>query len=387
MTKYIIKPLDTLFFRDGRPFNIGETGQMKVEGVFPPFPTTIVGSMRYALATKQGWKPIRRNADWTKDNGLSEFKNIQASEFREILGDGNELGQLSFSGPHLLYNSELVFPAPAHILAKKTQCNQGLENITRLKPTEKAFDTDLGENIRLTEPEQKCDGIKPLEGNWLTTQGMQAVLDGGVPNSADIIEQKTLWVTEDRIGIRRNSKTHATDDDALYQIQHIRLTKDTSLLMQINNLPKDWQAQSPNPMGGEQRMVWIDEASENLDLPRPDPSNSNLDKFRYTIILITPADFFDDNETNHEQTIAKAVTDLSKSSKLITACVYKPKLVGGWNSRENKPLPLKPVVAAGSTWFLEADLEDKDRILKMNGKHIGKRNKWGFGQILIGIWK
>ncbi len=49
MEKLIFEPLDTLFFRDGRPFNQGE-GNGGVESLFPPSPTTLVGAARVALA-------------------------------------------------------------------------------------------------------------------------------------------------------------------------------------------------------------------------------------------------------------------------------------------------------------------------------------------------
>ncbi|MEW6637748.1 MAG: type III-B CRISPR module-associated Cmr3 family protein, partial [Actinomycetota bacterium] len=50
MNYYRLEPLDTLFFGDGSPFNAGETGQMEVEGTFPPSPTTVVGALRAAFA-------------------------------------------------------------------------------------------------------------------------------------------------------------------------------------------------------------------------------------------------------------------------------------------------------------------------------------------------
>ena len=54
--KYLkLTPLDTLFFRDGRPFNAGETGQMEVGSVFPPSANTVVGCLRAAFARELGW--------------------------------------------------------------------------------------------------------------------------------------------------------------------------------------------------------------------------------------------------------------------------------------------------------------------------------------------
>jgi CRISPR-associated protein Cmr3 len=39
-----ITPLDTLFFRDGKPFSWGE--ETWAEGIFPPYPSTLYGALR-----------------------------------------------------------------------------------------------------------------------------------------------------------------------------------------------------------------------------------------------------------------------------------------------------------------------------------------------------
>ena len=41
-----LQPLDTLFFRDGKPFNKGEENW--ADAIFPPFPATIYGALRTA---------------------------------------------------------------------------------------------------------------------------------------------------------------------------------------------------------------------------------------------------------------------------------------------------------------------------------------------------
>ena len=48
-------PLDTLFFRDGRPYHQGELSQAGVASLFPPFPSTLVGAIRAACARALGW--------------------------------------------------------------------------------------------------------------------------------------------------------------------------------------------------------------------------------------------------------------------------------------------------------------------------------------------
>ena len=51
----LLTPIDAWFFRDGRPYNQGESGQTDVRSLFPPFAPTVVGTLRAALAVGQGW--------------------------------------------------------------------------------------------------------------------------------------------------------------------------------------------------------------------------------------------------------------------------------------------------------------------------------------------
>jgi len=95
-----LRPTDTLFFGSGAPF-AAEGVQVDVQGVFPPYPATVVGAIRAWIARSQGWSgygrwPIRLNA---------------------VLGDGpEELLALRFSGPYLLRDGERLFPMPASVV-------------------------------------------------------------------------------------------------------------------------------------------------------------------------------------------------------------------------------------------------------------------------------
>jgi len=73
--------------------------------------------------------------------------------------------------------------------------------------------------------------------------------------------------------------------------------------------------------------------------------------------------------------------------KIVTACVGKPQPIGGWDSLNHEPLPLRPHLPAGSTWFMEADVSQHDAIVARHGQHIGEHQAWGYGQILIGTWE
>ncbi len=367
MKHYKLTPLDTLFFRGGQPFNAGETGQMEIAGHFPPAPATVVGAMRAALARNNGW-------DEKKEKHWSEC-------IKKVLGDGDALADLRFHGPYLLKNKELLFPAPLHLLGKATKDNKSTwSDFLRLAPVSEkdSLATDIG-LVRLVKPTSKTDGHKTLENCYLTLAGIKNVLEGALPEAKDVIQQKALWQTENRVGIQRDYASKTTKDNALYQTAHVRLAKDVALAISIDGLPNDWEPQNPAPLGGESRQTWIDtlEALSLPEMPELQPIN---DKVHYTATLITPAKLTGDGwKTPHCKIEGLAGT-------VVSACIGKPILIGGWDSLKKEPKALEPFLPAGSTFFMEANISELDTIKSQHGKHIGNKTNWGYGQILIGRW-
>ena len=368
MKTYQLTPLDTLFFRDGRPFNLGETGQMEVEGIFPPSPTTVVGAMRAALAKANGW----------------DGRNGWSDDIKAELGDGRNLGGMRFGGPHLLHNGESLFPTPLSLLGKQIEsAENGMRWIlTHLSPGN-ALDTDIG-TVRLPQAAKVLDeageevkGLKELNG-YLTPEGMRRVLAGEELESSHVVARDRLWSTEPRIGIKRDPTSRTTKEDSLYQIQHVRLREGVSLAVTISGT--NWQPQNPALLGGEGRMAWL-EPTEGVTLPQAPDLQPDGDIIRYIVTLITPA-------APPDESWRKAGIGLfGLPGKIVSACVGKPVMIGGWDSLSRKPLALEPHLPAGSIWFIEANASDKQLILDLHGKHIGEKAAWGYGQILIGTWR
>ena len=116
---FSIDPVDTLFFRSGRPFNQDDPGEARADSIFPPYPQTLVGALRAALARGQGWVA----GPW--DQGL-----------KEVLGDGEDLGELRFHGPYLFRDGERLFPVPAFLFGRRSTVEAGhaswVETLRRL---------------------------------------------------------------------------------------------------------------------------------------------------------------------------------------------------------------------------------------------------------------
>ena len=99
-----LEPVDSWFFRDGTPFTAGSTSQDNVNSLFPPYPSTIVGALRVAMALDNGWDGCGR---WP-------------SSLNAVLGDGpQDLGKLSFDGPFLIKDKKPLFRVPQHLLGSR----------------------------------------------------------------------------------------------------------------------------------------------------------------------------------------------------------------------------------------------------------------------------
>ena len=184
MTLVRFDPLDSLFFRDGSPYQKEETNQSGTASMFPPAPPTLVGAIRAACARALGWK----SGNWSKNE-----------EIRTQLGNGEDLGPLRFRGPFLVRcksspetiddKTDLLFPIPANLIGKIEKLNDkpGNENDeptvkfpTLLSPSTNALRCDLGNKIRLPRlptAANTAEGVKLLyeKGWWITAEGLEQV--------------------------------------------------------------------------------------------------------------------------------------------------------------------------------------------------------------------
>lgn len=366
MEKLLFEPLDTLFFRDGQPFNRGE-GNSGLSSLFPPSPLTMVGAARAAWARDHGWQ--------------GKGKWDSAIEAR-LGGNRAELNGLGFIGPLLEKNGQLVFPAPASLIGLN-RGNEQPDCIARLKPGP-AIHCDLGDAVRLPQPDlsetDTTRGRKPLHDWWLTSQGLEQLLDGKIPAKRHFIHQTGVWVDEPRVGNEINKTQGTVEEGMLYATQHVRLAAGTVLTMYLSlkeTPPRPFPDLTQVPLGGEARSCWLRKNDEQLDLPAAIPSAQN-GKIHYAVYVLTPLA----TETSPKpgepfETLPGVV---------VSACLRRAQRWGGWDSTRREPLPMSSHLPPGSVLFMEADQQKMADIEQLPGSNIGQRKSWGFGLITIGRW-
>ena len=347
MNYYEIEPVDNLFFRDGRPYNMGET-QNDVKSMFPPTPYTMVGALRAAMARKMHWT----EGPW--DQAIISK-----------LGNGEDLGPLCFSGPFVQANGKLVFPVPRNVLAQKDG-KDTWKTFRKLRPGTE-IQSDIG-TIEFPALEEDLDKMRNIHG-FISSSDLEKVLWGGISDIKPI-PAENVWKHEFNVGIQRDEDTLTVPEGGLFSRSMVRLGKDVKLVSGIDGIDEDLDG--PLMLGGESKAAFIQKIN-SLELPKPPADVGELRKF--LAVLITPA-YLDGLKPGGW------IKGLD-GAKLVSVCADRPQMIGGWDFQKG-PLPLRPHLRAGSVLFCRSD-EGIDPC-KLNGSKIGENTKFGFGQVLIGEW-
>ncbi len=349
MRLWTFSALDSLFFREAKPFNAGEGGFL--DSVFPPPAQTLAGAIRGAIGEAMG-------VDWRRLHAGGE------PEVAEMIGaSADDPGRLAFAGPYLLRRGQRLYPAPLHLLYSAEA-----DEWSRLRPAARERMTDGGMR-RLPEPERALPGAKPPEHAWLDEANMRRVLQGGAP--ASLIRRSDLFSAEPRTGIGRDNRTRTAREGMLYFTRHVRLKDGVALAMGVSGA----QGVAPPPLlklGGEGRMA----AVRVTDAPAPAFSGESVSGeragSRAMLVLLTHGDFG-----------GRAEPEWPEGVRLVSACIGRAVREGGWDYARRAPKPLRSLVPAGSVYFLEGEglaaLEKRT--------HIGGRTRFGYGEFALGTWE
>ncbi|MGH8458432.1 MAG: type III-B CRISPR module-associated Cmr3 family protein, partial [Nevskiales bacterium] len=348
--------LDTLFFRESRPFDA--IGGSELASLFPPPPRTVAGAIRTAIGESLGadWKAFKKAFD-----NRAEYM-IGGVNLHQRIGFGDDLEQLSIEGIWLSENGERLYPAPLFLLRKT---DGQTTTFNRLLIGADAS-TSLG-RVRLPQLPAGCEGYKPLEGVWLTRAGLEKVLAGGVPlagsvpGTGDIREKKRLVAEEPRLGIARDNSRRTVETGLLYQTRHVRPIQQVRLVIEADVTGLDGLSidKSIVRLGGEGRMAGI-EIADTPSFPKKPAPDANT--HGVIVVLLTPARFggqawlptgFAPQKQGEVQVWKGAINGVS----LIVHCAVVGKALreGGWDLAAPGPRPVQSLIPAGSSYYCTVD--------------------------------
>jgi len=349
MKTWQFEALDSLFFREAKPFNSGEGGFL--DSRFPPTAQTMAGVIRAAIAESKG-------VDWR------EFRDKKQPDIAALIGaDSDDAGRLKFCGPYISKDGQRLYAVPLHLLYSSNEDEWG-----KLQPAKDSLKTDMGEK-RLPKVLGKMEGAKPLENVWLSKTNFQRVLQGMDPELEKIAEDKNaffykeedLFIAEARTGIGRNNEKRQAEPGLLYFTKHIRLKAGVSLVMDVEGAD-DMMPAKMLRLGGEGRMTNVSVSDGKHVSFKHGNENAAI------IVLLTHGDFG-----------GKAEPEL-EGIEIVSACTGKAVREGGWDYKKRRPKPLKSLVPAGSVYFVKGDVSTLET-------HIGNRTAFGYGEIAVGAWE
>ena len=410
----IIRGVDTLLFRDGRPFG-GEAGE-RADTLNLPVPSTLAGFLR----TKHG----ALNGDWA---GVSDSIHVW--------------------GPLLMRNGGVVLPAPADALVTHPGRDRSRVSVTRLLPWSRAAFESAGAGTDIPGgmlPMKVPVSEKPAGGfefwswrnvaEWLGDAPQQTeyrevdlkprcyrIEDGAAtPPQAEDFEADLAPPVDYRVHVKMDGKTGTGEEGKLFSTSMVAFEKHAwermerqsnvrfDLLCQVRGVEDESRILGPGVFGGENRAAVVSRAAPGYWPACPHALAARLASARRVrMLLATPAIF------EHgwiPQWLDKTTKTGSPPGlkgrlalKLTAAAVPRRQAVSGWEisgAGPGRPKPVRWCAPAGSVYFFEvvsgdpallagegwlASVSD-DEETRTPGRTLEKNRADGFGLALWGIW-
>jgi CRISPR-associated protein Cmr3 len=364
--RLFIEPTEPLMFRNGRPFDAGQSNF--AESLFPPTPETLQGAVRATIATY-----------WDKDKNIASA--FEDTELTKRIGDRKGYGRFRLTGITLgRYKKghnevvERLFPPPAHIMKSSKD-----KRLVRLLPIEKSIRSNLPAGVhQYLTPTEKLDDedLKPIEG-WLTELSLKQALTLRELTDIEVVRQSDIYREESRLGTGIQRGTKAVEEGYLYQMQMIRMNHQTNhdytygFVVDVTLSPEHGQQALSDQetqqelhlpssgwmiVGGEQR------AAHFRVLPPALEQAARLTGGRPLLYLATPASF------------RAGWRPSPPYDAPVTAAINRYESIGGWllseGGAQGENKVMRRCVPAGSVYFYDKKVPARQSLTD-NGMEIG----------------
>lgn len=345
-----ISALDTLFFRNGKPFDRGEDNW--AESIFPPLPSVIFGAIR------------------------TYFYSQNPDKIEEL--DKNDLTQnLKINRFFLKGFDSTLFPIPLDLVKYK---NNG---------DSKSF---LKYNLQKHLSNYPCEYINVLDDNIETPIGFinKGSLNKYLKQSGSEISYipiERIFSKENKIGIGIDNNTRSTEQSKLYRVGMLRTEdKNENKIEIVVDFDLNGFDAETNllKLGAETKMSSVvelknDNKIKDIQLPE-------IDNNYFKLYFLTPAifengwlpDFVNPDNVTGEIGNCKV--------KLITAFVGKAFKIGGFDIKEGEPKNMYSAIPAGTVYYFKIlECENNEQIIeKLHHKNISDiMSEQGYGHTIV----
>jgi CRISPR-associated protein Cmr3 len=354
-----IEALDTLFFRDGKPFE--KSDDVWATGMFPPLPSVIYGALRSAYL---GQNDISLEEVEEKTAGL-RIKNI----WYKIKGE-NEDGTTEYK----------YFPMPLDLVQKKVLSRSekirvedyDLHSSYRLQQRELNFSSSskelLGQEILTID-----EDVETVQHTFITDDDFKKYLKKDTIGEVYQFNPKS----EAKIGIARSNATRTTSEGNLYRVGMLR-TETVTIWVEFEGL--ELEKMGLLQLGAERKLAKY-KSPRIAKAPTSKLEDLNIEtEKQFKLYLTTPAIF--KNGYYPTKIFEKAGIKVE-----LTSCVVGKNLnIGGFDMVAKAPKEMFKAVPAGSVYhfnLISGSLADLDESIRTNNI-CEERGQEGFGIAFIG---
>lgn len=341
-----LEALDTIFFRDGKPFN--KDGDNWVNSMFPPAPSVFYGALR------------------------STYFAENISLFTKANKDDDPTKNFKIKGVFIQVERTVYFPLPLDLVKNKDQNKV----VFPLVLHENSFVSNCPTEMVLKPPAD--ERVENIEEGLLDDISLNSYLSGN--NQELPFRRLSEFIThEPRVGIGLNYTTGTAREGLLYRAGMIR-TETSYLSDKGPNISKtrklriilDYEGlllpfRGLMKVGGESKAMayehCVDEEIQDLNIDR-----SRIKGKRFKVYLATPAKF--SNGWLPGWIDERTLTGTYKGTllKLLTAAIGRYVPIGGFDMKEKRPKPMFRAVPAGSVYYFEV-LDGSDLVEVINKFH------------------
>lgn len=351
-----ITPLDTLFFRDGKPFSMGS--ETWADSVFPPSPSVFLGAIRSLYFSEN-----------PKEIDLANEENDPTENFK--------IKNICF-----LNNGKPFFILPNDIV----ETNKDKYELIELEKKQNFYSSVNQEIEYVLYSKNKVENVENaiISENELTKYLQTKAKSFSIKFISDFI------INEPKTGIKRDNNTLNSEDGNLYRVGMQRL-KDLSFIVNIDLGNKKINDSGFMKLGAENKAVKYKKINDNtLDYISANNLFKNegkrkADKFK--LYFTTPCIFDNGYMPNWINKDSLEGEFNGIKLKLITYSIENPILIGGYDIKLNQAKTMNKIVPSGSIYYFQVigNYLFEDIIKAFHNKSISEnREKEGFGIVFVG---
>ncbi len=361
-----IDPLDTLFFRDGKPFSMGE--DTWADSIFPPPPSVIYGALRSAY-----------------------FSN-HIDELEKATKDDDPTKGLKIKGIYYDIGNDIYLPLPYDCVKEKDDKNKQVKVIILSMRKDESLNSCPTEYLLSDKDGRKVENVP---NGFIGKSAFEKYLAQSVSEKFSIQKIGDYVLPEPKIGIGIDKKTGTSEEGKLYRVDMRRLSNEkndkVSIIVDFEGF--ELPERGMMKLGGEGKAASYKPYTDNIKIDLP---QFNKDEKEFKLVLTTPAIFKNGWLPGwiNKKTLAGGYKGLKL--KLLTAAVGKPINIGGFDMKKRMPKCMYRAVPQGSVYYfklVEGDMEKAVSLFHQKTisefyhereQEFGIDSKQGFGIAYVG---